>query len=108
MATILLPVGSVVKLHNIDQPILIYGTYQMSLQNGKTYDYLGTAYPAGFLGGESNVLFQANAITEVLFEGYKTPAYESLMTAAAARMAAQSQEAATAEDTEDTWQELPD
>lgn len=87
MENILLPIGSVVKLNGFDRPIMIYGVYQTSLQNGKTYDYIGEFYPEGFLGGESNVLFNADTISEVLFEGYKTPEYEKLMTAAAKRMA---------------------
>lgn len=86
MSNILLPIGSVIKLNGFDRPIMIYGVYQTSLQNGKTYDYIGEFYPEGFLGGESNLLFNSNMIAEVLFEGYKTPEYEKLMIAAEKRM----------------------
>ena len=86
MSNILLPIGSVVRLNGIDRMIMIYGVYQTSLQNGKTYDYIGEFYPEGFLGGESNLLFNSEMIAEVLFKGYKTPEYEKLMTAAAKRM----------------------
>lgn len=87
MSELLLPIGSVVQLCEAEKPVMIFGVYQQRMTDGRTFDYIGEAYPEGFLGGQSNLLFDAEDIAAVLFTGYQTPEYESLMTRAAAHFA---------------------
>ena len=87
MSELLLPIGSVVQLREAEKPVMIFGVYQQRVTDGRNFDYIGEAYPEGFLGGQSNLLFDAEDIAEVLFTGYQTPEYESLMTRAAAHFA---------------------
>lgn len=83
MTELLLPIGSVVRLHGVEKMVMIFGVYQRRIEDGKTFDYIGEAYPEGFLGGQSNLLFDADQIEQVLFTGYQTTEYEELMQRAA-------------------------
>lgn len=100
MSELLLPIGSVVQLREAEKPVMIFGVYQQRVTDGRNFDYIGEAYPEGFLGGQSNLLFDAEDIAEVLFTGYQTPEYESLMTRAAAHFAQETGEESE-EDEED-------
>lgn len=100
MSELLLPIGSVVQLREAEKPVMIFGVYQQRMTDGRTFDYIGEAYPEGFLGGQSNLLFDAEDIAEVLFTGYQTSEYESLMTRAAAHFAQETGEESE-EDEED-------
>ena len=66
MSELLLPIGSVVQLREAEKPVMIFGVYQQRVTDGRNFDYIGEAYPEGFLGGQSNLLFDAEDIAEVL------------------------------------------
>lgn len=65
----LLPIGSVVLLHNGKKKVMIIGVMQKDKK--EVYDYLGVLYPEGNLGPNSQVLFNHENIDEVFFRGYE-------------------------------------
>lgn len=67
--TELLPIGSVVLLHNGKKKVMIIGVMQRD--RNKRYDYLGVLYPEGSLGSTSQVLFDHENVKEVFFRGYE-------------------------------------
>ena len=70
------PSAASLQLREAEKPVMIFGVYQQRVTDGRNFDYIGEAYPEGFLGGQSNLLFDAEDIAEVLFTGYQTPEYE--------------------------------
>lgn len=69
----ILPIGSVVTLKDVEFPVMIFGFLQQNgLQPGRYVDYIGVPYPVGNLGLHTQLGFQMEDITEVLFEGYRT------------------------------------
>lgn len=69
----ILPIGSVVKVKQTEMPLMIFGLLQQNgFQPGRFVDYVGVPYPVGNLGMQTQVGFQTEDITEVLFEGYRT------------------------------------
>ncbi len=67
--TELLPIGSVVLLHNGKKKVMIIGVMQRD--RNKRYDYLGVLYPEGSLGPTSQVLFDHENVKEVFFRGFE-------------------------------------
>ena len=73
----ILPIGSVVKLQNVAKPVMIFGYLQKSgLGKVDHVDYIGVPYPEGNIGPQYQIGFMMTDITEVLFEGYITEAFE--------------------------------
>ena len=74
---VILPIGSVVKLKNVKKPVMIFGYLQKSVAaRMDTSDYIGVPYPEGNINIHLQIGFQMNDIEEVLFEGYRTKAFE--------------------------------
>lgn len=74
-----LPIGSVVRLKNCDNMIMITGYYSVEYNRDlEIYDYSGCAYPEGVMIKSSCCSFNQSDIKEVLFEGYKTDEYKTL------------------------------
>lgn len=70
----LLPIGSVVLLKNGIKKLMVIGLVPYDKDSpDKIYDYIGVLYPEGFLGDETNFLFQHEDINDVIFEGYDNP-----------------------------------
>lgn len=67
----LLPIGSVVILHNATKRLMIYGVGQTNLDDGCDYDYIGVMYPEGLVGDDSRFLFNHSDIKDVIFRGYE-------------------------------------
>jgi len=65
----LLPIGTVVKLSNVEKTILIYGYDQIQVSTNTQYDYIGVPYPEGNISPDYNVFFNRNLIEEVLHNG---------------------------------------
>lgn len=67
-----LPIGTVVKVNGIEGVVMIYGRYPVRSYEGKEelYDYVGCPYPIGTLSSETNIFFDKDVITEVVFIGY--------------------------------------
>lgn len=68
----LLPIGSVVRLHDGEKRLMIIGIMQRDASgNGKEYDYLGILYPEGHIGDQFQYLFNQEDIEEVIFRGFE-------------------------------------
>lgn len=67
----LLPIGSVVLLHNAEKRLMIYGIGQTDMTNNIDYDYIGVVYPEGNMGEGTQFLFNHPDIAQVCFRGYE-------------------------------------
>ncbi|MGG5793502.1 hypothetical protein CN941_02975 [Bacillus cereus] len=67
----LLPIGSVVKLEDLEQVIMIIGRMVVSVDK-RDFDYIGVPYPVGYLGEEKVVCFNHDKIVEEMHRGYMT------------------------------------
>lgn len=78
----LLPIGSVVRLRDSSNLLLIIGYGPIS-PNGKThYDYLATNYPFGLGSNMQAAMIDREEIAEVMYSGYvdeESSAYTELM-----------------------------
>lgn len=77
----LLPVGSIVLLKDATKKLMIIGILQVNSEENKTFDYLGVPYPEGFLGEDTNFLFNHEDINDIIFTGYDNPERETFMKA---------------------------
>ncbi|EMA6343382.1 DUF4176 domain-containing protein [Bacillus cytotoxicus] len=68
----LLPIGSVVLVEGINQPLMIYGRKQQQANENKMWDYVSCPYPHGNLSKEYNVFFNHNQIARLFFKGFET------------------------------------
>ena len=66
----LLPLGTVILLKGAKKNLFIAG-YGVESSDGVFYDYVGFPYPEGFINKETNLLFNNEDISEVLYTGYK-------------------------------------
>ena len=70
----ILPLGSVVKLKNLEKDIMIAGQYPVSIsQDGipLIYGYVGVSLPVGIMGEES-IYFNSEDIENIVFLGYES------------------------------------
>lgn len=75
----LLPIGTVVRIGSAkDYLIMIMGYYPKNNAGNRYYHYIGCLYPYGIRDADSFILFDAESISEVLFEGYEDEEGESL------------------------------
>lgn len=65
-----LAIGSVVTLKGRKEKRMITG-YLRVLPDGRVFDYASVPFPVGAGDPQSGVLFNADAIESVLFEGYR-------------------------------------
>lgn len=69
----LLPLGSVVRLHEQKSPIMIIGYGPGNAEDKVRAHYLGVNYPFGLNPALCSLAFNHEEICEVTFEGYKEP-----------------------------------
>ena len=75
----ILPIGSVVKIKNVEKPVMIFGYLQQSSSRpNQVVDYVAVPYPGGNVHMALQLGFQMTDITEVLFEGYKTEEFKPM------------------------------
>ncbi|MGG3447351.1 hypothetical protein CN507_00095 [Bacillus cereus] len=67
----LLPIGTVVKLEEIEQFVMIIGRMVVSTDK-RDFDYVGVPYPVGYLGDEKVLCFNHDKIVEEMHRGYMT------------------------------------
>jgi len=69
----LLPIGSIIKVSDIDKKLMIYGRIQKNIKNGKEtiYDYIACIYPEGNISASKAFLFNHQQIEKVYFIGYQ-------------------------------------
>ena len=77
----LLPIGSVVLLKDATKKLMIIGIMKVKESENKTYDYLAVPYPEGYLGQDTNFLFDHEDINDIIFLGYTNPERESFIKA---------------------------
>ena len=66
-----LPVGSVVEVEGVTEPIIIIGRYQKNGDTGEIFDYIGCSYEKGNVSAESTLIFNHDMITGLYFTGYE-------------------------------------
>ena len=75
----ILPIGSVVRIKDEEDPIMIFGYLQQTgLKPGVMVDYVGVPYPIGNINLQVQLGFQMTAIEEVLFEGYRNDDFKHI------------------------------
>lgn len=67
----LLPIGTVVKLEDIEQFVMIIGRMVTSADK-REFDYIGVPYPVGYLGDEKVLCFNHEKVVEEMHRGYMT------------------------------------
>ncbi|GAK41721.1 hypothetical protein TCA2_4213 [Paenibacillus sp. TCA20] len=67
----LLPIGSVVRIKEWKQKLMIYGRLQNDTESQGTWDYVACYYPHGNLTEDSNVFFNHEDIKDVIFKGFE-------------------------------------
>ncbi len=68
----LLPIGSIVLLHDGEKKLMINGVVQSKEgESNSSYDYMGVLYPEGHIGADYQYLFNGEDIAQVLFRGYE-------------------------------------
>ena len=65
----LLPIGSVVRVRDMNYPLMIYGVLHKDIATGKAADYISVLWPEGNLGAGSQLMFNHEDIEKVLFKG---------------------------------------
>ena len=69
----LLPIGSVIKVKNIEKKAFIVGFLGIdSDKPDKKYDYICYTYPEGFMNRNFTILLDKEDIESVCFKGYIT------------------------------------
>ncbi|EMA6343089.1 DUF4176 domain-containing protein [Bacillus cytotoxicus] len=67
----LLPIGTVVKLEDVEPIIMIIGRMVVSADK-RDFDYVGVPYLVGYLGDEKVLCFNHDKIIEEMHRGYMT------------------------------------
>lgn len=67
----LLPIGSIIKLHDIQKKVMIYGRFQKQEGDPKIWDYLGCMYPEGHIKPENSFLFDHPKIENICYMGFQ-------------------------------------
>ena len=76
---VILPIGSVIKLRNSNQLLMIFGYLQRSsAMPDEIVDYVGVPYPSGNINLLTQYGFQMTEIAEVVFEGYRNEQFEKI------------------------------
>ena len=65
----LLPIGSVVRVRNLGNPMMIYGVIQKDVATGEIMEYISVMWPEGSMGAGTQFMFNHDDIREVLFKG---------------------------------------
>jgi len=66
----LLPLGSIVILKGGEKKLMIYGRYQITVENKTEFDYIACLWPEGNLDVEHTYLFNHSDIDIVVHRGY--------------------------------------
>ncbi len=69
-----LPLGSVVRVDQINYDIMIIGYAVKNEDDGKNYDYIGVIDPIGYYQKEM-FLFNEDKINDIVFMGYQKDKY---------------------------------
>ena len=67
----ILPIGSVVKLKQESEVMIMISGYYPITEGGELYDYFGVIYPCGILSEQSIFMLREEDIENVLFQGFQ-------------------------------------
>ncbi|MED1613117.1 MULTISPECIES: DUF4176 domain-containing protein [Bacillus cereus group] len=67
----LFPIGLVVKLKELNQPVMVIGRMIISADK-HDFDYVGVPYSVGYLGDEKVLCFNHDKSVEEIHRGYMT------------------------------------
>ncbi len=68
----LLPIGSVVLLHDSKKKVMVVGVCQLGEADKKIiYDYAGVLFPEGYLSSDKMFLFNNDQIKQIYSFGYQ-------------------------------------
>ncbi|MCM3781820.1 DUF4176 domain-containing protein [Neobacillus mesonae] len=67
----LYPIGSVVRFKEWEQTLMIYGRMQVDSDTLAIWDYVACYYPHGNISKDSNVFFNHEDISELVYKGYE-------------------------------------
>ena len=74
-----LPIGSIVKLKNNDNEIMIVGYYSVEYNDMvEIYDYLGCLYPEGLLLKNDFISFNHDDIANCVFKGFENEKFVAM------------------------------
>lgn len=68
----LLPIGTVILIELISQPLMIYGRKQQQGDKEVIWDYVACPYPQGHISDKSNVFLNHSQIKEIVFKGFES------------------------------------
>ncbi|MBP3969142.1 DUF4176 domain-containing protein [Bacillus sp. WL1] len=63
------PIGSVVKLKDLNQTVMIIGRMIISADK-RAFDYVGVLYPVGYLDDEKVLCFNHDKVVDEVHRGY--------------------------------------
>lgn len=68
----LLSIGTIVRIKKmaVGMNMMIVGYYPIEGKTETLFEYSGILYPQGFIGERSVLLFYADDIEEIIFDGY--------------------------------------
>ncbi|PLT30783.1 DUF4176 domain-containing protein [Peribacillus deserti] len=72
LGTELLPIGSVLLVKQIKQPVMVYGRKQKQNNSETIWDYVACPYPHGHISSEYNIFFNHDQIHQLMFKGLET------------------------------------
>lgn len=76
----LLPIGSVVTLKGNIKKLMVTGIKIAKEDEPENYyDYMGVFFPEGYVGNNSNFLFNHSDINDIVFRGYDNPERQSFI-----------------------------
>ena len=78
----LLPVGSVVLLHNAEKELMVVGV--LPVNDGQRYDYISVLHPEGYLSEKHFYMFNHSDIAQIKFIGYVNAAHQAFRSGLAA------------------------
>ena len=67
----LLPIGTIVKINDIDNNIIIIGFRGID-DRREVFDYIGLLHPQGFVDRKKVYLFNSSMIKNIIYNGYNT------------------------------------
>ena len=74
-----LPIGSVVYVRGIEDPVMVIGYLGQDGGTGNTWDDFGRKYPAGWSSDAKDIMFDRDAVEGVLYVGYQDERFATLV-----------------------------
>jgi len=73
----LLPIGTVVKLKELNYEVMVYGYFVKDLKKKKLFIYSGQLYPYGLINFDFQINFNPQDVEKIIFVGYSGDEYKA-------------------------------